>query len=99
MQLFSTEKEPTVKMGRNSLSECSDRTRANNFKLKRGKFRLNIKKLLTVMVLRHQYRLPGKAADVLSLEVFEAKLNGALSNLLSWKVFLPMAGGLELGGL
>jgi len=29
-------------------------------------------------------------------EVFKATLDGALSNLVWWKVSLPMAGGLEL---
>jgi len=33
--------------------------------------------------------------DALSLEVFKARLDGVLSNLVSWKVSLPMAGGLD----
>jgi len=33
------------------------------------------------------------------LEVFKARLDGALSNLVWWKVSLPMAGELELDGL
>ena len=37
--------------------------------------------------------------DVPSLAVFKAKLDGALSNLVQWKVSLPMAGGLELDNL
>jgi len=36
------------------------------------------------------------AVGVPSLEVFKARLNGALSNPVWWKVPLPMAGQLEL---
>jgi len=45
-------------------------------------------------VVRHWNRLPREAVDASSLEVFRAGLDGALSNLLSWKVSLPMVGGL-----
>lgn len=37
--------------------------------------------------------------DVLSLEVFKARLDGALSNQVQWKVSLPIEGGLELDNL
>lgn len=40
----------------------------------------------------HYYRLPREAVDTLSLEVFNARLNGALGSLVYWKVPLPMAG-------
>jgi len=48
------------------------------------------------MRVRHWCRLPREAVDAPSLEVFKARLDGALSNLVQWKVSLPMAGGLEL---
>jgi len=37
--------------------------------------------------------------DAPLLKVFKARLDGALSNLVEWKVSLPMAGGLKLGDL
>jgi len=33
--------------------------------------------------------------DVPSLQVFKARLDGSLSNLVEWKMFLLMAGGFE----
>jgi len=33
-------------------------------------------------VVRHWLRLPREAVDALSLEVFKARLDGALSNLM-----------------
>ncbi|KFW65150.1 hypothetical protein AS28_14919, partial [Pygoscelis adeliae] len=62
---------------------CSDRTRGNGFKLKEGRLRLGIRrKFFTMRVVRHWNRLPGEVADAPSLEVFEARLDGALSNLV-----------------
>ncbi|KFQ99257.1 hypothetical protein Y956_03787, partial [Nipponia nippon] len=55
----------------------------NGFKLKEGRFRLDIrKKLFTLRVVRHWGRLPGEAVDAPPLEVFKARLDGALSNLV-----------------
>ncbi|KFR08704.1 hypothetical protein Y956_01083, partial [Nipponia nippon] len=55
----------------------------NSFKLKEGRFRLDIrKKFFTVRVVRHWHRLPREAVDDPSLEVFKARLDGALSNLV-----------------
>jgi len=71
---------------------CSDRTRGNGFKLKGGRFRLDIrKKFFTMSVVRPWHRLPR--------ETVAAPLDGALSNLVQWKVSLSMAGGLELDDL
>ncbi|KFV42552.1 hypothetical protein N341_12867, partial [Tyto alba] len=55
----------------------------NGFKLKEGRFRLDIrKKFFTVMVVRHWNGFPREAVDAPLLEVFKARLDGALSNLV-----------------
>jgi len=75
---------------------CSDRTRGNDSKLKEGRFRLDIrKKFFAMMVVSHWPRLPREAVNASSLEVLKARLDGALSSLVWWKMSLPMAGGLE----
>jgi len=43
----------------------------------------------------HWHRLPGEAVAAPSLAVFKARLDGALSTLVWWKMSLLMAGGLE----
>ena len=62
---------------------CGDRTRGDGFQLQEGRFRLDVgKKFFTVRAVRHWNRLPREAVDAPSLEVFEARLDGALSNLV-----------------
>ncbi|PKU43755.1 hypothetical protein llap_5945 [Limosa lapponica baueri] len=65
------------------IRECSNRTRGNRFKLKECRFRLDIrKKFFTVRMVRHWNRLLKEAVDAPSLEVFKARVDGALSNLV-----------------
>ncbi|KFR06294.1 hypothetical protein N306_04465, partial [Opisthocomus hoazin] len=55
----------------------------NGSKLKEGRFRLDIrKKFFTMRVVKHWNRFPREVVDVPSLEVFKARLDGALSNLV-----------------
>ncbi|KFO93214.1 hypothetical protein N320_10029, partial [Buceros rhinoceros silvestris] len=55
----------------------------NGFKLQEGRFRLDVrKKFFTVRVVKHWNRLHREAVDAPSLEVFKARLYGALSNLV-----------------
>ncbi|KFP47073.1 hypothetical protein N323_04101, partial [Cathartes aura] len=55
----------------------------NGFKLKEGRFRLDIrKKFFTLRVVKHWNRLPREVVDTPSLEAFKARLDATLSNLV-----------------
>ncbi|KAK4829106.1 LOW QUALITY PROTEIN: hypothetical protein QYF61_002144 [Mycteria americana] len=54
---------------------CSDKTRINSFKLKEGRFKLDIRRTFVMMrVVRHWNRLLREVVDAPSLEVFKTFL-------------------------
>jgi len=72
---------------------CCDRTRGNDFELREGRFRLDIrKKFFTMKVVKRWNSLPGEVVKVPSLETFKTRLDGALSNLIQLEMSLLTGG-------
>ena len=59
------------------------RTRGNGFKLKEGRYRLDIKgKFFTMRVVKCWNRLHREVVDTFFLEVFKTRLDGSLDSLV-----------------
>lgn len=69
--------------GRDSVRNCSDRTRGNGYKLKEEEFNLDIRnKFLTVRMVRHWNRLPTQVVDTPTVAESKARLDRALCILV-----------------
>jgi len=69
-------------------------TGSNGFKLREGGFRLDMRRyFFTLRVVKDWPMFPREVLEAPSLETFQARLDGALSNLIQLKMSLITAGG------
>ena len=60
----------------------SGKSRGNGFKLRQGRFRLDIRRVFTQRMVTHWNRLPKEAVDDPSLDALKARLDVALGSLV-----------------
>jgi len=62
---------------------CCNRTSSNGFKVREGRFRLDIRKtFFTMRAVKHWHRLPREVVKAPFLEAFKVRLDRALSSLV-----------------
>jgi len=71
---------PVGKMGK--IFSAGHRTRSNGFKLREGRFRIDIRKKYFAMRGETLEQITERGSGGSSLETFKAKLDGSLSNLV-----------------
>lgn len=74
---------------------CCNRTRGNGFKLKQGRFRLDMSRNLFYECDEVLKRLLREVVDAPTLETFKVRLDGALSCLICLMMLLLTAGVLD----
>ncbi|KAK4824456.1 hypothetical protein QYF61_015834 [Mycteria americana] len=80
---------------------CCDRTRSNSFKLREGRFRLDLrKKLFPRRVVKHWNRVPREVVDAPSLEKFKVRFNMSINDFDDAECTLSkFADDTKLGGV
>ena len=69
-------------------------TKRNDFKLRQGRFRLNIRRnFFTERVVTHWNKLPKEVVDVLFLDAFKARMDVVLGSLVLGQPSLGRSNG------